>query len=129
MLYAINYAKFRIGNIEAEIKLLTKTIIPTSESPKNIKELAAKSPVKAINESWDTLEKSATAAVSPSKPSISNLLQKHILNEDEATVFWRLNNIRNDVVHQEAGISVNSASTYSDLAYTLSETIKKRKQP
>ncbi len=141
LLDAIKEAKLKIAKkkggltIEGELNTVREKLekAPSKALPEPVKKLAATSPTQAIETSWRDLEQSATATMSVathmSPLKIADmLLDRKILNENEAEAFYKLYEIKSEATKPESAFTtdVSSAATYSSLAYTLSEKIKKR---
>ncbi len=139
LLEAIKDAKFKISKgettIEGELNTVREKLpsAPAKPLPEPIKQLVIKSPPRAIEEMWVDLEKtaakslSATTQLAPLKIA-DMLVDRNILNQQEAEAFYRLYEIKDEVTKPGSRFvtDVSSASTYGSLAQTLSEKIKKR---
>ncbi|MCU7883827.1 MAG: hypothetical protein KZQ82_06460 [Candidatus Thiodiazotropha sp. (ex Lucinoma annulata)] len=134
---AIRNAKFKYIRGETSIEGELNTIremnpsIEEREPPDNVKTLAESSPLKAISESWRKLEASAsTATAMPSfEPPIKiadTLIDKNILSISETEAFYKLFEIQKEVTKPDSRLitDVSSASTYSSIAYGLSDKIE-----
>lgn len=119
----------RLGTVQEKLE---KTVRP-KPLPPPLKKLVSSSPAEAIDLSWRNLEATATASagagthIAPITVA-GLLLDKKILNENEAGAFYTLYEVRNAVTKPDGKVvtDVSSASTYSTLANALTETIKER---
>jgi hypothetical protein len=139
LLEAIKEAKFKIASggttIEGELNTVREKLEKglAKPVPEQLEKLVSTSPTKAVETSWQELKQSAAASLSVSTQSpplriADLLLEKDILNEKEAEAFYKLYEIEEEATRPNSKFltDVSSASTYSSLAYALSEKIKQK---
>jgi hypothetical protein len=117
-------------SIETELDTIREKTpsIPETKLPTEVQSLAKTSPLEAVDKSWKHLRDRAAevasveSSVTPIKIA-DVLIDKGVLNRNEAEAFYRMYQIQENALKMDCFTDVSSATTYSGIAYGLSEKI------